>query len=53
MRLKRTILICTAFALGREPFAASSNLDEYKKILDEVADTLMACKGNVKTYWRC
>jgi spermidine/putrescine transport system substrate-binding protein len=52
MRLKRTILVGTAFALGKDPFAAYSNLDEYKKILDAVADTLIACKTNVKAYWQ-
>ncbi len=52
MRLKRTILVGTAFALGKDPFAAYSDLDAYKKILDEVADTLIACKGNVKAYWQ-
>lgn len=52
MRLKRTILVGTAFALGKDPFAAYSNPDEYKKILDEVADTLIACKGNIKAYWQ-
>lgn len=52
MRLKRTILVGTAFALGKDPFAAYSNLDEYKKILDQVADTLIACKANIKAYWQ-
>lgn len=52
MRLKRTILVGTAFALGKDPFAAYADLDQYKKILDEVADTLIACKDNVKTYWQ-
>lgn len=52
MRLKRTILVGTAFALGKDPFSAYSNLDEYKKILDEVADTLIACKSNIKAYWQ-
>ncbi|MFC5387415.1 extracellular solute-binding protein [Aquamicrobium segne] len=52
MRLRRTILVGTAFALGKDPFAAYSDLDEYKKILDEVADTLIACKSNVKAYWQ-
>ena len=52
MRLKRTILVGTAFALGKDSFAAYSNLDEYKKILDQVADTLIACKANIKAYWQ-
>ena len=52
MRLKRTILVGTAFALGKDPFAAYSDLDAYRKILDEVADKLIACKPNLKAYWQ-
>ena len=49
MRLKRTILLGMAFAMGKDPFAAYSDLDEYQKILDQVAEKLIACKDNVKT----
>ncbi len=52
MRLKRTILLGMAFAMGKDPFAAYSDLDEYQKILDQVAEKLIACKDNVKTYWK-
>ncbi len=52
MRLKRTILLGTAFAMGKDPFAAYDDLDEYQKILDEVAEKLIACKDNIKTYWQ-
>lgn len=52
MRLRRTILLGTAFAMGKDPFAAYGNLDEYQKILDEVAAKLIACKDVVKTYWK-
>ena len=52
MRLKRTILVGTAFALGKDPFAAYSDLDAYRKILDAVADKLIACKANLKAYWQ-
>ena len=51
MRLKRTILLGTAFAMGEDPFAAYSDLDEYQRILDAVAERLIACKDNIKTYW--
>lgn len=52
MRLKRTILLGTAFAMGKDPFAAYADLGEYQKILDEVADKLIACKDNIKAYWK-
>ncbi len=52
MRLKRTILLGTAFAMGEDPFAAYSDLDKYQGILDKVADKLIACKDNIKAYWK-
>ncbi len=52
MRLKRTILLGTAFGMGEDPFAAYSDLDKYEKILDQVAEKLIACKENIKTYWQ-
>jgi len=52
MRLKRTILLGTAFAMGEDPFAAYSDLDKYQTILDKVADKLIGCKENIKAYWK-
>lgn len=52
MRLKRTILLGTAFAMGKDPFAAYADLDDYQKLLDEVSQKLIDCKDNVKTYWQ-
>lgn len=52
MRLRRTILLGTAFAMGEDPFAAYADLDEYQAILDKVVDKLIACKDNVKAYWQ-
>ncbi len=51
MRLKRTILLGTAFGMGKDPFAAYADLDEYQQILDQVTEKLIACKDNIKTYW--
>lgn len=50
-RLKRPTLIGFAYAMGLDPFAAYSDLEAYQGILDEVEETLVACKANVKTYW--
>ena len=52
MRLRRTILLGTAFAMGEDPFAAYSDLDQYQQLLDKVADKLIACKDNIKAYWQ-
>ncbi len=52
MRLKRTILLGTAFAMGENPFKAYSDLDKYQKILDAVTEKLIACKDNIKAYWQ-
>ncbi|SMF80819.1 spermidine/putrescine transport system substrate-binding protein [Tistlia consotensis] len=52
MRLKRTILLGTAFSMGYDPFAAYGDLKKYQEILDKVADKLIACKDNIKAYWK-
>ncbi|MFQ5971054.1 MAG: extracellular solute-binding protein [Alphaproteobacteria bacterium] len=51
MRLKRPVLIGFAFSMGMDPFAAYGNVDEYREILDKVAEALVACKSDVKLYW--
>ncbi|GHA41690.1 putrescine-binding periplasmic protein [Amylibacter ulvae] len=52
MRLKRTILLGTAYSMGEDPFAAYSDLDKYQALLDRVADKLIECKANIKAYWK-
>lgn len=52
MRLKRTILLGTAFAMGEDPFAAYADLEAYQGLLDRVTEKLIACKDNLKTYWK-
>ncbi len=52
MRLRRTILLGMAYAMGKDPFAAYGDLAAYQKILDEVSEKLIACKDNVKAYWK-
>ena len=51
MRLKRTNLISFAFAAGKDPFALYNNPTAYTALMEDVAKTLTACKGNVKFYW--
>lgn len=52
MRLRRTILLGMAFAMGEDPFAAYADLDKYQEILDKVADKLIDCKSVIKAYWQ-
>ncbi len=52
MRLKRTILLATAYSLGEDPFAAYADLDKYQGILDDVTTKLIECKDNIKAYWQ-
>lgn len=51
MRLRRTILLATAFGMGTNPFDLYSDTDAYQKMLDEVTEKLIACKSVIKTYW--
>jgi len=51
MRLKRALLLGMAFDMGLDPFAAYSDPVAYQAILDKIEPKLIACKGNVKTYW--
>ncbi|PWW01951.1 spermidine/putrescine-binding protein [Hoeflea marina] len=51
MRLKRAVLIGMAYEMGEKPFELFHQPEAYQKVLDQVADKLIACKANVKTYW--
>lgn len=51
MRLRRTILLGTAFAMGKDPFALYSDPKAYQALIDEVTDKLIACKSNIKAFW--
>lgn len=52
MRLRRTILLGTAFGMGENPFEAYGDKAKYQQIMDKVAEKLIACKSIVKTYWQ-
>lgn len=51
MRLKRTMLLGMAFALGDDPFAAYNDPAKYQEIIDRAGQKLGDCKVNVKAYW--
>ncbi len=51
VRLKRPTLLAFAFASGKDPFALYNNPKAYGALMDEVGNTLTACKGNLKFFW--
>lgn len=51
MRLRRTILLGTAFGMGMDPFALYNDPDAYQDMLNQVTDKLIECKSVIKTYW--
>ncbi len=51
MRLRRTILLGTAFGMGKNPFELYADPAAYQQMLDEVTEKLIACKSVIKTYW--
>jgi len=50
-RLKRPLLIATAFAIGDDPFALYDDKAAYKKLMDKVEKKLIESKPLVKNYW--
>jgi spermidine/putrescine transport system substrate-binding protein len=51
MRLRRTILLGTAFGMGMDPFELYNDKDAYQDMLDQVTQKLIDCKSVIKTYW--
>ncbi|MBY6049243.1 extracellular solute-binding protein [Vannielia litorea] len=51
MRLRRTILLGTAYGMGMDPFALYADPEGYQDMLDQVTEKLIACKSVIKTYW--
>ncbi len=50
-RLKRPLLIATAFGMGYDPFSLYDNKKAYKELIDKVTKKLIETKYLVKTYW--
>ncbi len=50
-RLKRPLLIATAFGMGEDPFALYNDKDAYKKLMKRVEKKLIESKNLVKNYW--
>lgn len=51
VRLKRPTLLAFAFAAGKDPFALYGNPKAYAALMEEVGQTLTACKNNFKFFW--
>ncbi len=50
-RLKRPLLIATAFGMGEDPFALYGDKAAYQKLIDKVEKKLIETKPLVKNYW--
>jgi len=50
-RLKRPLLIATAFGMGEDPFALYNDKKAYKALMKRVEKKLIDNKNLVKTYW--
>ncbi|MEE9352587.1 MAG: extracellular solute-binding protein, partial [Thiotrichaceae bacterium] len=50
-RLKRPLLIATAFGMGKDPFALYDDKKAYKALMKEVETKLIDSKKHVKNYW--
>ena len=50
-RLKRPLLIASAFAMGEDPFALYDDKEAYQKLIDKVEKKLIESKPLVKNYW--
>ena len=50
-RLKRPLLIATAFGMGEDPFALYNDIDAYRALMKRVEKTLIDGKKYVKNYW--
>ena len=50
-RLKRPLLIATAFGMGEDPFALYDDIDAYRALMKRVEKTLIDGKKYVKNYW--
>ncbi len=50
-RLKRPLLIATAFGMGEDPFALYDDKKAYKKLMKRVESKLIKSKKLVKNYW--
>jgi spermidine/putrescine transport system substrate-binding protein len=51
VRLRRPTLMAFAFALGKDPFALYADPKAYSALMDQVGQTLIACKANFRFFY--
>jgi spermidine/putrescine transport system substrate-binding protein len=51
IRLRRPTLMAFAFAAGKNPFALYGDPKAYRALMDQVGETLIACKPNLKFFF--
>src|SRR5450631_2879023 len=50
VRLRRPTMMAFAFALGKDPFALYGDPKAYSALMDQVGQTMIACKANLKFF---
>jgi len=51
VRLKRPTMMAFAFALGKDPFALYNDTKAYTALMEQVGQTMTACKANLKFFY--
>jgi spermidine/putrescine transport system substrate-binding protein len=51
VRLRRPTMMAFAFALGKDPFALYGDPKAYSALMDQVGQTMIACKANLKFFY--
>jgi spermidine/putrescine transport system substrate-binding protein len=51
VRLKRPTMMAFAFALGKDPFALYGDPKAYTALMEQVGQTMTACKSNLKFFY--
>lgn len=51
VRLKRPTMMAFAFAMGKDPFALYNDPKAYTALMEQVGQTMTACKANLKFFY--
>ena len=51
VRLRRPTMMAFAFALGKDPFALYGDPKAYAALMEQVGQTMIACKANLKFFY--
>lgn len=50
-RLRRPLLIATAFAMGKDPFSLYGDVVKYTALMNQVGDRIADCKKNLRFFY--